>query len=355
MKTLKNFLLTSVCLLLTPPVFAAAPTPLHVTQGRSKRAVTTVAVVDRYARRCLGQAPQRTVKIQGTALWGTRRSWDPEQETDERSSVLTTIDGNSLVKAPAGVKSVRLEEGHLVTSPEASGSVADLVLKATDSDGNPLELAICGAEPSADDPSVEWYRVEAWNAVAQEWENPCQATGTVPAPRAQLVSGAWAPSGARLNAPGKLTLACESGAISKGITWGYQPWAYRDGKSLADLHQACTRMARADYCGDGRSHTWDGTFIDMYDRFGMLQRTTQAAPSWDPALASFEAAGAPDGATCIARTRYGQTLESIVQECPGRFRTGAPVDFGEGDRCVVQRGGVSPETVLLRNRSYDGR
>ena len=36
--------------------------------------------------------------------------------------------------------------------------------------------------------------------------------------------------------------------------------------SLASYHQACTRMARADYCGDGTSHTQDGTWIEYYDK-----------------------------------------------------------------------------------------
>ena len=51
-----------------------------------------------------------------------------------------------------------------------------------------------------------------------------------------------------------LTLACEGGAITKCIRWGYQPWAQHSGSSLKELHQACTRMARADYCGTGLGH-----------------------------------------------------------------------------------------------------
>ena len=31
------------------------------------------------------------------------------------------------------------------------------------------------------------------------------------------------------------------------------------------LHEACVRMVRADYCGDGRSHTVDGMAIDVWD------------------------------------------------------------------------------------------
>ncbi|MCY1019474.1 ADYC domain-containing protein [Pyxidicoccus sp. MSG2] len=353
MKALKKSLLTSVCLLLTSPVFAAAPAHISASQARPDSVVASLTVADRYALRCKGQAPQRTDKIQGTELWGTKRAWDVEQKTDERNSVLTFIDGDAVRKAPDDVKAVRVREGRLHAWPDASSNVVGMVLQGADSDGNPVEVAICGAEPSADDPSVEWYRIEAWNPVAQEWENPCQSKGGAQTPRAMAVGGIWDTRGAHQDAPGKVTLACELGAISKCINWGYKPWGERDGKSLAGMHQACTRMARADYCGNGRSRTLNGTVIDMYDSFGMQTRMTKASSSWDPALASFEAAWGPDGATCMARTRYGEPLETILQECPGRFSTGA-VDLGGEDRCTVRREGMSPETVLLRNRSYDG-
>jgi len=62
--------------------------------------------------------------------------------------------------------------------------------------------------------------------------------------------------------------------------------------------------------------------------------------------------GAADGATCLARTRDGRDLESILRKCPGRFRTGAPADLGDGDRCAAVRAGGSVGTTLLRNRLY---
>ncbi|MBZ4416038.1 ADYC domain-containing protein [Myxococcus sp. RHSTA-1-4] len=353
MKALKKSLLASVYLLLTTPVFAAAPAPSP--GSRPERAVTSLSAEERYARRCQGQAPERSNNPQGTALWGTKRTWDSEQAADERSSVLVSVDSDDVRKSEAGVRAVRLEEGRLVAWPEASGDVVGTVLQGTASDGQPVEVAICGAEPSPEDPELVWYRIEAWNAVSQEWENPCLADGRVPAPRALAVRGVWDGSGARRDAPGKLTLACETGAISKCVRWGYKPWAERDGKSLADLHQACTRMARADYCGNGRSHTRDNTVIDLYDGLGVQSRTTESSAAWDMARAAFEAAWAPDGAACLARTRDGRAMETILQECPGRFRTGAAVDLGDGDRCTVRREGMSPGTALLRNRSQCSR
>jgi ADYC domain len=191
--------------------------------------------------------------------------------------------------------------------------------------------------------------------VAQEWENPCVAVDRVPDPRALAVAGVWNDSGARKDVPGRFTFACENGAITKCALWGYKPWASRGGQSLTELHQACTRMARADYCGNGNSHTYQDNPIDMYDQLGLLARTKEASAAWDPAKASFEAAWGPDGATCLSRTRDGRALETVLKECPTRFQKGAVAELGEGDRCAVQQAGASPKAALLRNHSYGTR
>jgi hypothetical protein len=296
---------------------------------------------------CQGEAPQRSVWPQGTLLWGTQR----KVVTEEMSSVLRSVDLARIQRGGTALKGVRLEGGRLVApSLEADGLVG-AVFQGTASDGQPVEVAVCGAEPAPRDPSMVWYRVELWNEKSASWENPCAATSRVPAPRALAVRGVWDETGARAEAPGKFTFACENGAIAKCIDWGYAPWATRSGRALADLHQACTRMARADYCGDGRSHTREDNPIDMYDDLAVLTRTTAASRSWSPERASFEAAWTPEGAWCLARTREGQTLEALMTQCPGRFEAGVK-DLGGGDRCTVLRKGGSTEAVLLRNHSY---
>jgi hypothetical protein len=321
---------------------------------KSTGAAAPLSDTERYAKRCQSRSPMRTAKPQGTMLWGTKRDWATEKVTEERTSVLVSADLERLRQADAGVKALRVEAGRLVPVPASptAGGVVGTVLQGADSQGRPVEVAICDAEPSSEDPEVTWYRIEAWNALAQEWENPCVALDRVPHPRALAVRGVWDASGAHQDTPGKLTFACENGAITKCVVWGYKPWATRRGQSLADLHQACTRMARADYCGNGRSHTHQDTGIDMYDRLGLMTRTTEASAEWDPSRASFEAAWAPDGATCLARTRDGRALATILEECPERFRANAGTELGGGDRCEVQRTDVGPGTALLRNQSY---
>ena len=42
---------------------------------------------------------------------------------------------------------------------------------------------------------------------------------------------------------------------------------------MSFFHQACTRLVRADYCGNGVYHTATGTSIDVYDSLNIQTRT----------------------------------------------------------------------------------
>ncbi|MFY0568083.1 ADYC domain-containing protein [Archangium lansingense] len=323
-------LLVFVCFLIGVPAFAATP------QQKQR------------ARPCQDQEAQRSVWPQGTLLWGTGRT----AVEKEMSSVLVSVDLDKVrLRGGTRLKELRIEEGRLVAPSRARNKLVGSVFRGTASDGQRVEVALCAAEPSARNPSMVWYRIELWNKQSAAWENPCVATSRVPSPRALVVQGVWDETGARQEAPGRFTFACENGAIAKCISWGYAPWAKKDGHSLAELHQACTRMARADYCGDGRSHTRQDNPIDMYDDLAVLTQTTEPSRGWQPERASFEAAWTPEGAWCLARTREGQALETILAQCPGRFEPGAN-DLGDGDRCTVRRKEGLARRALLRNRSY---
>jgi hypothetical protein len=311
-----------MCALVAPPALAG------------DALAAAVPAAERHARKCQPRSPSRDRTKQGTLLWGSRQRWDDRAPARDTASVLVAAELGAL----------EIEGGRLGT-----GAVG-AVLRGIDSEGRPVEVAICGEEPSADDPGMVWYRIEAWNPVAQDWENPCVATGSVPNPRALAVAGLWDAGGAHHDVKGKVTFACENGVISKCARWGYKPWAVdRQGRSLAGAHQACTRMARADYCGNGKSHTREDRLIEYYDALGLSSRATVASADWDPARASFEAAWDPDGATCLARMRDGSPLAAILQECPERFRK-AEVDLGGGDRCTLQRASPGSDAALLRNR-----
>jgi hypothetical protein len=113
------------------------------------------------------------------------------------------------------------------------------------------------------------YRVErtAMHAPgAQDWESVC---ADEPGDGMGLfVNGRWDSDGTWH--AGGYTFSCARGAIAKcARSWGYKPWktlATDHGQvSLHPLHLACTRAARADYCGDGTPHTREGVLIGMSD------------------------------------------------------------------------------------------
>ncbi len=108
--------------------------------------------------------------------------------------------------------------------------------------------------------------------------------------------------GAHTDSETLFTFACIDGAIGKCIDFGYKPWGSVDlcdqqscwPISLAPFHQACTRLLRADYCGDGRSHTTDGRLVNLYDDAGVEGDTRH----W-----RFEAEWSADGAVCVDHRR----------------------------------------------------
>jgi hypothetical protein len=123
--------------------------------------------------------------------------------------------------------------------------------------------------------------------------------------------------GRRLGLPltgrdGSFRFVCTSGAAGKCVLLGYRPWDDRPGLPMRDLHQACVHMIRADYGGDDRPATRDGTQIDVFDRFGI--QTAADLPSM-----SFEAAWGPAGALCVAHPRRPEiiTLAGIGERHPG--------------------------------------
>lgn len=116
------------------------------------------------------------------------------------------------------------------------------------------------------------------------WHDPCPdngGLGLIP------LQGAWDPKTGDALGGSQVTLACRDDVLAKCVEWGYEPWVSAE---VADLHQACTRMARADYCGDGTPMTIDGTKIDVYDTLGIQEQATD----W-----RVEAEWGPDGATCV--------------------------------------------------------
>jgi hypothetical protein len=214
--------------------------------------------------------------------------------------------------------------------------------QATTADGGaPVDLRIdavrTGAASAARD-DVYYYRVTAlqqrqvlqcsgsrcFRVNRTDWFPICGSGEAI------ALAGAWNSGSGFRGAGGKdrssldITFACTEAAVGKCVDQlGYKPWAGDPittsiwgwvadavaGQTVqrwheitvpsGDLqHEACVRMVRADYCGDGLSHTFDGTAIDVGDSFAPSTNTL-GTPSW-----GLEGVWTPNGASCLSEARW---------------------------------------------------
>ncbi|MBM7112020.1 ADYC domain-containing protein [Archangium primigenium] len=125
------------------------------------------------------------------------------------------------------------------------------------------------------------------------------------------------------NPPARFTFGCTQDVIAKCYRWGYQPWkGYTNASSPAggttgnhgQAHAVCTRMARADYCGNGGTQTQEGTPILFWDEQVSPANLARPTPSVIPAEAPFEAGWNTLGAVCLSHARW-KTLPPPPTQC----------------------------------------
>jgi hypothetical protein len=182
-------------------------------------------------------------------------------------------------------------------------------------------VRIASVEPLAPGSDVMLYGLELYDG---GWKPLCEG-GT----KAILLGDIWDPvTGERVSeaSDGTLTFACRGAALAKCVEYGYRPWATAGGVSLREHHQACTRMVRADYCGDGLPHTVNGTSIHVLDNVGVQ--------NLDPNVNFVvEAEWDADGATCLnaANTRHAdQVIGCVIPACTNTpFASGGLIQSGK--------------------------
>jgi hypothetical protein len=204
---------------------------------------------------------------------------------------------------------VTLADGRVLPQEALKG----VALTFGDGSGKQRRIRIDSVERDPRDPDGEvmLYGLSEQDPESGEWRNAC-----LPDPDGRRLgfplAGAFTADGRYEPSPGKLLITCTGGADGKCVRFGYKPWGHApDGVSLAPYYQACVRMVRADYCGDGVGHTRNGTPIDLFDRIG-VQRDE---PSEGMTL---EAAWGPEGAVCVRHTRLKSVLptEALGVICP---------------------------------------
>jgi ADYC domain len=153
------------------------------------------------------------------------------------------------------------------------------------------------------------------------WSPMCGSSATLAVP----LSGTWnlgsgvVGGGSWTNSSTKFTFGCRGAALAKCVELGYKPWKIVNGVSLRNHHQACVRMIRADYCGDGKPWTQDGTPINIYDSLNIQT---------DAAEFKLDAEWVPAGARCIYKLRDFQVNKPSCEmmkklEGCGTFKNGA--------------------------------
>lgn len=199
-----------------------------------------------------------------------------------------TIEGTSLV----GYKNGTRYDGSWFIGADLRGTLgsgATIKLRVDDIQQGP---AANGNWPNNTDLSLYFV---SFFGTDNQWHPACRDYTGAPV-YAMALPGRWdyrmgeAGGGSFINDPSKFTFACMGGAIAKCVLFGYRPWSSKNGESLAPYHQACTRLIRGDYCGDGDFHTQNGNRVNLYDPLN-IQTDTE---DW-----AFEALWDENGARCI--------------------------------------------------------
>lgn len=291
------------------------------------------------------------IKFNGIALDGVALEALPLAGMKLAGQALTdvSLEGSTLsATLPSGARAT----GSGLAGAEISGTLAN---------GDAVTLRIDGVTTGSA-PDVQQYSVSA-SVGGSAFQPLCGAAGGAPV-QAIPLTGSWDESsgtstgGAHVDDPTVFTFACEGFALAKCVEFGYAPWrsvtecsaaGQCAARSLAPFHQACTRMLRADYCGDGTATTRDGTQVDVWDDFGIQ---TDDEPTW-----GLEAEWSPDGAICVDQTRYstiesdGDSVKGYIQaHCAGAWQ--AAGCGGSGSTFFTANGFGTPLTTrsLLRTR-----
>ncbi len=174
-------------------------------------------------------------------------------------------------------------------------------------------------DPAAPEGDVYFYDISVEDPKDGTWSSLCLDAHGDPTAAIPIANHWDAVTGDRIDDPNTVTFACRGAVLAKCVEWGYRPWATakscKNKKcatiSLADHHQACTRMARADYCGEGLPHTINDTPIDILDRLSptIQDEASSGAEGW-----GVEAEWGPDGALCIGESLRLHMLEELGQE-----------------------------------------
>ncbi|MCA9662230.1 MAG: pentapeptide repeat-containing protein [Myxococcales bacterium] len=279
------------------------------------------------------------IQLQGTKLQGMRLQGISLQGIKIQGVVLQGLKIQGVTLQGITLQGMKLQGTQLIdgetverSGTDFIGSSFDLTVDGQDENANtvevPLTLHIEDIYPSPDAETDDVLAYEISYSVdgSDELTPLCVDEYGTSWP-AYVFEGYWDPeTGDHIDEPDTISFSCHFGVVAKCALWGYRPWAEstdcdnkwsgkkKKGKhcktvSLRDHHQACTRMARADYCGNGEPWTVNGTAIDIWDNLDPEIQVREA--NWD-----IEAEWTPDGAWCLNDIRQqGWKAEGLYPAC----------------------------------------
>lgn len=231
---------------------------------------------------------------------------------------------------------VTLSDGRTLTSNQPVGATLTLAMG-----GGTARVRIDAIERDPEDKTVglrdadaTWLHTLSVQQADGRWSSLC-----TPGPDGRQqgfpVAGIVTPDG-RLAAapPDRFEITCTSGAQGKCIRFGYKPWqTAADGRPMRDVYNACMRMVRGDYGGDGKAYTLDGQSIDIFDHIGVQKADMDAAQD-------FEAGWMPAGAVCVRHVRVKQNtslekLEAMYARLEGRTGAACSEAFAKANGALI--------------------
>jgi hypothetical protein len=196
-----------------------------------------------------------------------------------------------------------LADGRVMRSPELAG--AKLVIATLN---GPAKIQITAVERDPDAKSGDvWLHTLLMEQADGTTANLCQPGPDGRQQGFPTASHIRPDGGIEATSPEQFELVCTSGARGKCVRFGYRPWETAE----RDIYDACTRMVRADYRGDGAATTRNGMSIDLYDDRHI--QTAENAPEQD-----FEAGWTANGAVCVRHVRVKEniSLEELARTTP---------------------------------------
>ncbi len=217
-------------------------------------------------------------------------------------NVIQRINGaltSSVIRNGTPLSNIQIINGSLLSAYDGSNTkigaqLADTVYKINfdpmADGGEDLTFKILSVVQSAAQSDVYFHTVHQINEF-DAFETLCRDGAGNPT-EAIALPGTWhGETAIRQSTSGKFTWACRGASLAKAVEWGYRPWV---DAAMEDAHQAAMRMIRADYCGDGVTHTTNGNPIDVSDKWSIQTSDTD----WP-----IEAKWGPDGAVCLNTPR----------------------------------------------------